>query len=110
MFMHLSCLTVLDEVGMPTLTVYPNKLYYVVGEDTSIHLNCKSDGNPEPYYQWYKKNHNESISHGENFTITDVNITNSGVYTCTVSNTFNGYTYTNASNVQIDITYKGKLG
>ncbi|CAC5388060.1 unnamed protein product [Mytilus coruscus] len=92
---------------MPTIIKYPNKTYYVVGEDTNIYLTCKSDGNPKPNYHWYKENHNERISTSENLTIVDMNKTNSGVYTCTVSNTFNGGTYTNSANVRVDIINKG---
>lgn len=104
--MHLSCF--FDEVSMPTIIKYPNKIYYVVGEDTTIYLTCKSNGNPKPYYQWYKEN-NELISTSESWIITDMNVTNSGVYTCTVSNTFNGDTHRNSKHVQIMILNKGKL-
>lgn len=99
----------LDEVRMPNIVKSPNKTYYVIGEDNSITLTCKSDGNPKPIYQWYQENHNESIDTKENLTIMDINVTNSEVYTCNVSNFFNGYTFQNTTSVQINIVNKGKL-
>ncbi|CAC5399303.1 unnamed protein product [Mytilus coruscus] len=109
MYVEMAPIEVYYEASMPNITKYPNKSYYVVGEDTSILLTCKSDGNPKPYYQWYKENDNELISTNESWTIKNMNVTNSGVYTCNVSNTFNGDTYRNAKNVHIDIMNKGKL-
>ncbi|CAC5379342.1 unnamed protein product [Mytilus coruscus] len=97
------------EVSMPSFTKYPNKTYYVVGEDTSIHLTCKSDGNPQPDYYWYKENSDNPESTSENLTITVMNNTNSEVYTCNVSNTFNGGTYTRSAKVQVYVKKKGKL-
>ncbi|CAC5382733.1 unnamed protein product [Mytilus coruscus] len=91
---------------MPNITKSPNKSYYIVGEDTSILLTCKSDGNPKPYYQWYKENDNELITTNESWNITDMNVTNSGVYTCKVSNTFNGDTYKSSTNMRINIINK----
>ncbi|XP_052072188.1 serine-rich adhesin for platelets-like isoform X1 [Mytilus californianus] len=106
MYVETEPIEVYYEVSMPTIIKYPNKAYYVVGEDTSIHLTCKSDGNPKPNYQWYKENHKERISTNENLNITDMNVTNSGVYTCKVSNTFNGGTFTNSTDLQVNIMNK----
>ncbi|CAG2199628.1 unnamed protein product [Mytilus edulis] len=94
---------------MPTITRYPNNSYYIVDEATSINLTCKSNGNPKPNYQWYKENINEPVSTSANWTITDINVTNSGVYTCNVSNTFNGDTHRNAKQVQINIMNKDDI-
>ncbi|CAG2201836.1 unnamed protein product [Mytilus edulis] len=98
-----------NEVSEPTITKYPNKPYYIVGENTSILLTCKSDGNPKPHYQWYKENDNMLISTNERLTITDMNVRNSGIYTCNVSNTFNGDTHRNARHVQLNIMNKENL-
>lgn len=98
-----------DQVSMPTIILNRNKTDYVAGEDSSIDLICKSDGNPKPNFHWYKENMHEAISESENFTITDLNKSDSGIYTCNVSNTFNGVTYTNAVNVRINVMDKGKL-
>ncbi|CAC5419344.1 unnamed protein product [Mytilus coruscus] len=88
---------------MPTIIKYPNKTDYVFGKDTSIHLACKSDGNLKPSYYWYKENPREHVGSNENFTITIMNITNSGTYTCEVNNTFHGDTYKKAAIVKIKI-------
>lgn len=98
-----------DEVSTPTITKYPNKTYYVVGEDTSIQLTCKSDGNPQPDYYWYKENSDNPKSASENLTIKVMNKTDSGVYICDVNNTFNGGTYTRFTKMQVHVITKGKF-
>ncbi|XP_071131772.1 uncharacterized protein [Mytilus edulis] len=109
MFIESDPIEVYFQVRMPTIQRYPNKTDYVVGEDSSIYFICKSDGNPKPNYQWYKKNNDKPIKDSENFTITDMNKTDSGIYTCNVSNTFNGDIYKKAVNVQINITEKADI-
>ncbi|CAG2201842.1 MALT1 [Mytilus edulis] len=109
MYVETAPIEVYYEVSEPNITKYPNKPYYVVGEDTSIILTCKSDGNPKPHYQWYKKNDSMLISTNESWTITDMNVTNSGIYTCNVNNTFNDDTYRNVKYVQIDIMNKADI-
>ncbi|CAC5420456.1 unnamed protein product [Mytilus coruscus] len=89
--------------SMAELDIYPNKTDYVLGEDTSIHFNCKSNGNPKPYYYWYKENPKEQVGLNENFTITNMNITNSGTYTCAANNSFHSETYQKAVNVKVKI-------
>lgn len=103
--MHVSCLHFSDEVRMPNITKYPNKEYYVVGKDSSIHLTCKSDGNPQPEIFWYKEN--IQITASENLTIKVMNKTDSGEYTCRVSNIVNGQLYTNSTTVKVDVRNEG---
>lgn len=104
--MHLKFL---DAVRKPIIIRYPNKTDFEVGIDTSIHLTCESDGNPTPQYSWYKDNSTELVSSYQNFTITDMNTTNSGTYTCYVNNTFNGNTHHSTANIQIKIRREGKF-
>lgn len=92
---------------MPTLVKLPNKTDYVVGLDTSISLICTTDGNPKPSYQWYTDNQIEAISTSKTLTITDVTTTTSGIYTCIVSNTFNGVIYTKRAQILLCITKEG---
>lgn len=105
----LSCLHFSDEVRMPNITKYPNKDYYVVGLDTSIDLTCKSKGNPQPDYFWYKDNSVNVKSASENLTIMVMNKTDSGVYTCRVNNTFSGDTYRSSADVKVDVRNEGNL-
>lgn len=91
------------EVRMPNITKYPNKDYYVVGLDTRIDLTCKSKGNPQPDYFWYKDNSVNVKSASENLTIMVMNKTDSGVYTCRVNNTFSGDTYRSSADVKVDV-------
>ncbi|CAC5420445.1 unnamed protein product [Mytilus coruscus] len=109
MYVETAPIKVYYEVRMPTIQLYPNKTDYVVGLYSSIDLICKSDGNPKPNYHWYKENHNMPISNSENFTITDMNKTDSGMYTCNVSNTFNGNTYNIATYVRVNIIYEADI-
>lgn len=98
-----------DNVRMPTVTKHPNKQIYIVSVDTSITLTCKSDGNPKPIYHWYKDNHDDNISTAENFTLRNINTTDSGIYTCNVSNTINGLTYTDVASMEVNILNEGNL-
>ncbi|CAC5379341.1 unnamed protein product [Mytilus coruscus] len=94
-------------VKMPTIVNHPNKTDYLVGLDTSISLKCTTDANPKPSYLWYKDNQIQAISTSETLTIRDVTTTNSGVYTCIVSNTFNDVIYTKRVQMHVCITKEG---
>ncbi|CAG2199641.1 unnamed protein product [Mytilus edulis] len=91
MYVETEPLEVYYPVRIPTIINHPNKTEYVLGEDTSIHLACKSDGNPKPSYFWYKENPKQQVSLNENFTITNLNITDSGAYTCKFHKKTTGY-------------------
>ncbi|VDI77720.1 Hypothetical predicted protein [Mytilus galloprovincialis] len=97
MFVDSEQIEVKYHVRIPTITKCPGKHEYIAGVDSSITLTCTSDGNPKPIYHWYKDNHDDSISNGENFTLMNINTTDSGLYTCNVSNTINGLTFTEAA-------------
>lgn len=92
---------------MPTIVKHPNKTEYLVGLDISIRLICTTDGNPKPYYLWYKDNQIEAISSMETFTIENVTTTNSGIYTCFVSNTFNDVIHTQRIQEHVRIIKEG---
>lgn len=94
---------------MPTVTKHPDKQKYIVGEDTSITLSCKGDGNPTPIYRWYKDNHGDNISTAENFTLMNINTTDRGLYTCNVSNTINGLTFTEVATIEVNIMNEGNI-
>ncbi|CAC5399308.1 unnamed protein product [Mytilus coruscus] len=103
MYVETAPIEVYYPVGMPTIFKYPNKTDYVLGEATTIRLTCESDGNPKPSYYWYKENPKEHVGSNENFTITNMNITNSGTYTCAANNSFHGDTYQKTANVKVKI-------
>ncbi|XP_076075851.1 uncharacterized protein LOC143046578 [Mytilus galloprovincialis] len=96
-------------VKMPTIITHPNKTDCLVGFDTSISLNCKTDGNPEPSYLWYKDNQIEAISTSKTLTITNVTTTNSGIYICIVSNTLNDVIHTKRVQLYVSITEEGNI-
>lgn len=94
---------------IPTIVKHPNKGEYLVGLDTSITLNCTTDGNPTPRYLWYKDNVIEAISTGDFLTITNITTSNSGLYTCFVSNTFNGVNHTERVQLHVSILKQGEF-
>ncbi|XP_063446590.1 uncharacterized protein LOC134726123 [Mytilus trossulus] len=91
------------KVRLPSVTKHPDKQNYIVGEDSSITFSCTGDGNPKPIYHWYKDNHDDLISTAENFTLSNINISDRGLYTCNVSNTINGITYTEGATIEVNI-------
>lgn len=92
---------------IPTIVKIPNKTDYLIGLDTSISLNCTTDGNPKPIYLWYKDNQIEAISTGETLKIANVTTKNSGIYTCFVSNIFNDVIHTQRIQVHVNIIKEG---
>ncbi|CAG2201843.1 MUSK [Mytilus edulis] len=92
-----------NNVRTPTVTKHPNKQIYIVSADTSITLPCTSDGNPKPSYRWYKDSLDDKISIAANFTLRNINTTDRGIYTCNVSNTINGLTYTDVASIEVNI-------
>lgn len=93
----------------PTIDKYPNKTEYVVGSDASIKLTCSTDGNPKPNYAWYKQSSLQAIGTGEFFSITNLNETYGGVYTCSVSNTVKEVIHKDRVQVHVNIKDNGKL-
>lgn len=86
---------------MPTIVKLPTKTNYLAGKDTSINLKCYTDGNPKPSYVWYTDNTVEALSTTENLTITDASTTNRCIYTCFVSNAFNGVIHTKRGQMHV---------
>ncbi|CAG2190563.1 unnamed protein product [Mytilus edulis] len=103
MFVDSEQIEVKYHVRIPTVTKYPDKHEYIAGVDSSITLTCTSDGNPKPIYHWYKDNHGDIISIAENLTLMNINTTDRGLYTCYVSNTINGLTFTEVASIEVNI-------
>ncbi|XP_071131771.1 uncharacterized protein [Mytilus edulis] len=104
MFVDSEQIEVKYHVRIPTVTKYPDKHEYIAGVDSSITLTCTGYGNPKPIYHWYKDNHGDSISIAEKFTLMNINTTDRGLYTCYVSNTINGLTFTEVASIEVNIT------
>lgn len=94
---------------MPTIVKHPNKGDYLEGLDTSITLNCITDGNPKPSYTWYKDNEIEAISTSHILTMTNLSTSNSGLYTCVVSNNINNIIHTERVQMQVSILKGGEF-
>ncbi|XP_036431241.1 sialic acid-binding Ig-like lectin 10 [Colossoma macropomum] len=68
--------------------------------DSSVTLNCSSDGNPAVNYTWYREN-GEQIETGPSLTINKTDDTHSGLYYCRAQNQHGAQN----SSVQLDIQY-----
>ncbi|CAC5409408.1 unnamed protein product [Mytilus coruscus] len=75
-----------------------------------ITLTCKGNGNPEPQYEWFKKDNNNSILSEKSFyVIENVIQNNSGVYICEVYNIIDDVIYRKSNSVEIDIVHVDEL-
>lgn len=65
----------------------PNRKQYGQKSD-EMTLTCKGNGNPEPYYNWFKKQNSNIILSKKSFfyVIEHVIQNNSGMYICEVYN------------------------
>ena len=74
---------------------------------SSVKLTCNANGNPVPYYRWYKDcDMNSTIANEKIHLIFDLNVNKTGTYVCFAYNRLNGSTYKKSENIVIAI---GKL-
>ncbi|XP_060592094.1 uncharacterized protein LOC132746836 isoform X2 [Ruditapes philippinarum] len=64
-------------------------------------LNCVADANPPPIYSWFLPN--GTVVHGPNVSLTNIQIENTGVYTCLVYNVYAQIKHTAHETVYIDV-------
>ena len=57
-------------------------------------LMCDVCANPNPNFQWFFEERTISLTTGENLTLTNIQDSNYGNYTCVASNTIQGQVYT----------------
>ena len=65
-----------------------------VGRGTEVTLVCDVCANPNPIIEWFLQADTTSLTTGENLTITNIQDSNYGNYTCVASNTIQGQVYT----------------
>ena len=69
---------------------------YVVSPGDSVTLTCPIDGNPPPSVQWYKGNDNiwQPLHTGKAWELVQATSSDSGLYTCSASNSVGTVTTT----------------
>lgn len=102
------CLLVqLHKLAVQTRLVNVNKqpnLKQYDRKTDQINLTCKTIGNPEPEYRWFKQDNKRNILSGTNiYVIGNVNRNSSGIYICEAFNIINNVVYRNSYAVAIDI-------
>uniref|UniRef100_A0A3P9QAT2 B-cell receptor CD22-like n=2 Tax=Poecilia reticulata TaxID=8081 RepID=A0A3P9QAT2_POERE len=75
-------------------------------EGDSVNLTCSSDGNPAPFYRWYKDNQMMLQGQGGVYQFTSVKSEDSGTYCCEVGNICGRI---NSSTVLINVEYSPRL-
>ena len=61
----------------------------------SLTLNCSADGYPSPYYTWTTPDGSQTVpsKNSSVFVIPNVNMDDSGLYNCTISNEIGEVSY-----------------
>ncbi|XP_061188050.1 CD166 antigen-like [Saccostrea echinata] len=101
------------KVSTPSIEVTPYYSKYQVGSNITIY--CSADGNPSPlidnhinYYIWTFRSRGKSedfilTSNNGLLALQNIKEKNSGRYTCTAHNSFNGKEFNSSSHVEINI-------
>ncbi|XP_069115655.1 cell adhesion molecule 1-like isoform X1 [Argopecten irradians] len=87
------------ETRQPTITRNPMKdIYY---EDENLLLTCAAEGNPAPTYIW--KLNGTQVGTATQLSLSNIQIDQSGDYSCEAKNNFNGNTYNLSHMISITI-------
>ncbi|ESO86594.1 hypothetical protein LOTGIDRAFT_128829, partial [Lottia gigantea] len=97
-----SQLEIEKRLAAPTFTELPKKDHIVKPVGSSVRLKCRAEGNPRPHVAWYLNNHLLEIDEDPSkhpqwiLKLQNVKETDSGQYTCRVSNRLGeiNHTYT----------------
>ncbi|XP_078324803.1 cell adhesion molecule 2-like isoform X2 [Crassostrea virginica] len=103
------------KVGVPSITNSPNNLEYSVG--SSVTLTCTAKGNPSPdtnidkninKYEWTFKANSEDnatvlTAVGGQLTLNNLQESQTGTYTCTAFNGFNGKVFNSSASQMLQI-------
>ena len=66
-------------------------------------LVCDVCANPNPTFEWYFEEDTTSLTKGENLTLTNIQDSNYGNYTCVASNTIQGQVYTESFTFSLEL-------
>lgn len=96
-------ITIAVQVNHVNISKQPNQKLYGPKSD-KITLTCKGNANPEPHYEWFKKENNNTILSSKSFYVIDnVKQNKSGVYICEVYNIIDDVIYRQSNSVEIVI-------
>ncbi|CAG2217814.1 unnamed protein product [Mytilus edulis] len=96
-----------DVLYRPTVAIFPNFTQYKVLENaTNLNLVCRvTDANPTPtFYGWYKDNSKINGNTANTYTISEVQRSHTGRYTCDATNAVNSSG--RSSTVHLDVLCK----
>lgn len=102
---------ILDPVTVKLVTRVPDVTQYIIGTD--VQLTCHADGNPTPEFYWQYKPlggddaTNITNSNSKTLFLNDLQLGDSGVYSCIAENTLGGVAYNGTYPTNIDV---GKFG
>lgn len=96
-------ITIAVQVYHVRISKLPDEKQYSSKTD-KITLTCKGNGNPEPQYEWFKKDNNNIILSKKSFyVIGNVKQNKSGVYICEVYNIIDDVSYRMSNSTEINI-------
>ncbi|XP_071095887.1 cell adhesion molecule 2-like [Haliotis cracherodii] len=85
----------------PDVSSNPAGGTHTVGD--TVTLKCNADTNPPATFSWHKEGDDNSTTSGGEWTLSNLQIENSGTYTCMATNDVGGVTYNASRSLNINV-------